>query len=112
MQSIWSIWAGLAFLITFSLTPIVGKIATRLGLVDRPNGEAKKIHKKPIPFSGISIYIGFSVILIILLATSDVLTSGLIGVKEYSGFLIGGFILMIGGYLDDRFTLPIRDSKR
>ena len=106
MPTHWFIWFALAFLTTFFITPIIIRLAKAGGVMDKPTGEAKKLHKHPIPLlGGISIYIGVAITVIVLLMTTNELTSGLIGVREYVGFLLGGLVLMVGGYFDDKLTL-------
>lgn len=107
MQSFWILPAGIAFLLSFLLTPLVARLSTKLGIVDRPNGEAKKVHRQPIPLlGGVSIFLSILIVVVALLVKDKTLTSGLIAVHQYAGFFLGGLILMIGGFLDDKFNLP------
>ncbi len=102
---------GLAFLFAFGLTPLAERIARRTGVLDHPSGEGKKIHRHPIPLLGglaIFLSIAFVVVLILVQRETDWLTSGLIGYRHYAGFLFGGAVLMVGGFLDDKFNLPPR----
>jgi UDP-GlcNAc:undecaprenyl-phosphate GlcNAc-1-phosphate transferase len=95
-----------AFLIALVLTPVVARIATRLGVVDRPTGEGKKIHARSIPLlGGAAIFVSVAAVLLHLLATTGMLTDGEITPRHYAGFLFGGLILMVGGFLDDRYNL-------
>ncbi|HEU0051086.1 MAG TPA: MraY family glycosyltransferase [Patescibacteria group bacterium] len=82
-------------------------LAARLQAVDEPKG-GRKIHVKTTPLLG-GWGIGFSLILFIVLGT----WFGWFGVRDIRstqlvGFVIGLFILMIGGFLDDRFDLSPR----
>jgi len=97
---------AIASVFSLGLTLVVSRIAARLGVVDRPTAEGKKIHARPIPLlGGIAIYVSVTIVVLHLLSTTDMLTGGEITRMHYAGFLLGGLILMIGGYLDDRFNL-------
>ena len=49
-----------AFTITFALTPLVKRLAPRLGLVDEPN--PRRINKVPMPTGGgLAVFAGFVV---------------------------------------------------
>ncbi|WP_373897943.1 glycosyltransferase family 4 protein [Haloimpatiens sp. FM7315] len=78
--------------ISFSMTPLVKRLAIKNGAMDIPKGE-RKIHKKPMPLlGGLSIYIAFSLVLI--------LKKGNVNFEEI-GILLGSTIIVIGGYIDD-----------
>ncbi|MDP4088315.1 MAG: MraY family glycosyltransferase [Bacillota bacterium] len=86
----------LAAVLSFILTPIVKKVAFKTGVIDEPKG-GRKIHKEPTPLmGGIAIYVSF--IVMIFLKSSDVSEA------EW-GIIIGGFIIMVGGILDDKRDL-------
>lgn len=96
--------AAIAFLLTFG----VRALARSWNIVDRPS-DPRKVHARPIPLlGGLSIYSAFTIVTLVVLFSSDVLTSGEITRTHYFGFLAGGLILMIGGFLDDKHTLPPR----
>lgn len=85
-----------AAVISFAVTPIVKKIAFKTGVIDIPKG-GRKIHKKPIPLlGGVGIYLAF--IVMVFLKSTEVST-------EEWGILLGGFIIMIGGIMDDKWEL-------
>lgn len=95
-----------AFVLSAAATLLVRKFARRFGLLDWP-AEPKKIHAKPTPlFGGLAIFISLVLVVSVVLWTSDALTGGEIGWPHYFGFFLGGLILMIGGYLDDKYSLP------
>src|SRR3989338_6916590 len=103
------IWVFVSATLSFCLTYGVKRLATRWNIVDKPGEHPKNIHRKPIPLlGGWAIYGGIFLCLLFLLLTSSLLTSGEITVRHYVGFLLGGFVLMLGGYLDDRYDLPPR----
>lgn len=86
----------MAAILSFIVTPIIKKIAFKTGVIDIPKGK-RKIHKKPIPLlGGLAIYIPF--ILLVALKAGDIKQA------EW-GIIIGGFIIIIGGVLDDKWEL-------
>lgn len=99
-------WFLLALALSAGLTPLAARLARRLGLMDIPDGGRKR-HTHPIPLlGGLAPFVALAVCILVLLKTSDHLTSGLVTSQQYVGFLVGGLILMIGGYLDDKYRLP------
>lgn len=97
-----------AFTIAFFATVFVRYVATRWHIVDHPH-HPKNVHTHPIPrLGGVAIFLAIAVAVIGSLVTSKWLVSGQIQYLQYIGFLLGGLILMIGGYIDDRFDLPPR----
>ncbi|MDT8715594.1 undecaprenyl/decaprenyl-phosphate alpha-N-acetylglucosaminyl 1-phosphate transferase [Clostridium sp. 19966] len=88
--------SAIAAIISFLITPLVRKLAFKFKAVDIPRG-GRKIHKVTMPrWGGISIYVSF--IVVILIKNGDV------NIKEW-GIVLGAFIILIGGMLDDRFEL-------
>lgn len=92
---------GLSLLLSF----VFRKAAIFAGIIDQPTG-GRKIHSHPIPLLG-GWGIGIAIILLILLASSwgVVFVGHLVGIQLF-GFVIGIIILLVGGFLDDRFHLP------
>lgn len=85
----------IAMVISFALTPLVKRLAVKLGIIDIPK-DARRVHNKPIPLiGGLAIYISFTVMLI----GTGIFT------KEKLALLIGGTIILIGGLLDDKYDL-------
>ena len=98
-----------SFLFAAVLSPVVIRLARRCDVLDKPTGEAKELHRKPMPLlGGLAIFIAIALVLVAFLYKGSPLLSGLVGVKQYLGFILGGFVLMIGGFLDDKFTLPAK----
>lgn len=106
----WPFPVAFAFLLTAFLTPLVMRIAVRFHVVDEPKG-GRKIHDRTVPLlGGLAIYVGLSIPLLLVLTFSNHLTAGEIDPHHIFGFLLGGAVLMVGGYLDDRYSLPPKRS--
>ncbi len=95
----------ITFTLTFTLTLLIKKIALSLNVVDNPFKE-RKIHTRPIPLlGGIAIFLGFFSILFFV---REDLIAGQLEFHHWFGFFIGACFLMIGGFLDDKYNLPIK----
>ncbi len=100
-------YAVSGFFLSFFLTFFVRRVAVYFHIVDKPSIVPKKIHTKPIAqLGGIAIYLSITFITMFLLLSGNLLTSGSITTHHYLGVLLGGLILMIGGFFDDRYELP------
>lgn len=79
-------------LISFIATPIMRKIAIKVGAVDIPKDE-RRVHKKGIPYlGGVAIYLGVIITMLIYLPINNVTNLAVI---------LGGTIIMISGLIDD-----------
>ncbi len=95
---------ALAFFISFILTFLVSRIAVRRQIVDVPDSE-RRFHKQATPtLGGLAVFGSFLLVSITMLFTGHLY--GNIPLRELIGIWIGGVILMIGGYLDDKYRLP------
>ncbi|MEK7619875.1 MAG: MraY family glycosyltransferase [Patescibacteria group bacterium] len=102
------LWGTLSFVLSFFLTLFVRRVAIYFGIIDQP-GLLRKIHTRPVAMlGGVAIFVALAAATIGILTSSDLLTSGEIDVRHYLGVLLGGLILMIGGFIDDRRELPPR----
>ena len=90
---------GLAILLTRSV-----KIWTvKQSIIDEP-GELRKVHKQSVPLlGGLAIFITFSLVAIGLATFTPYLIGKAVGQLELVGLILGGGIIMFGGYLDDRY---------
>lgn len=87
----------LTFLFVALFMPIVKRIAIHIGAIDIPN--KRKVHKVPIPrLGGVGIYAGF------------LLGYLLFGVEslQMNAILIGSFIAVLTGVIDDIKPVPAR----
>lgn len=95
-----------SFFISAFLTYGAMHLFARLGVVDRPN-LLRKIHTRQIPLGG-----GAAIFLTVLLLVMWAFWRHDIGltvtVLEAAGILFGGAILIIGGFVDDKYNLKAR----
>ncbi len=100
----------LAFILTLFLTPIIRVLMRRFKIVDEPKLEKRKIHKKRIPLGGgLAIFVSFFVIIFLVLIFTDKLRND-VGLNHLLGFFIGGLVLMVGGFLDDKYRLKAKQQ--
>ncbi len=101
---------ALAFLISFIATFLVSRIAVRSRIVDLPDVE-RRFHKRPTPtLGGIAIFSSFFLVTLAVGIFGGYLLNGNIPFRVLLGIWAGGAILMIGGYLDDRYRLSASQS--
>lgn len=85
----------IATLISFIATPLVKKLAIKVGAVDVPK-DNRRIHKKPMPhMGGLAIFAGVIIAILIFLPLD----------KSIISVLLGGFVIAIGGVIDDLWDL-------
>lgn len=95
-------------MLTFLLSPVVRYFMRRARVMDEPSIRGRKIHKKKIPYGGgVAIVISFFAVLYV--ATHFF---GHIGqdVRLYTirGMCIGIAVLLLGGFIDDKYSLRPR----
>ena len=101
-------FGAFAFVVSFFSTLFVRYFATKCGILDKPL-HPKNVHTHAIPrLGGLAIFFAVALAVIISLVSSHWLTSGSITLHQYIGFLVGALVLMIGGFVDDKFDLPPR----
>ena len=87
----------IVFLFVVIFIPIVKRIAIHIGALDIPN--ARKVHKVPIPrLGGLGIYAGF-LLGYMLFGRESI---------QMNAVLIGSFIIVITGMIDDIKPVPAR----
>lgn len=78
------------------LTPLVKRFAIKIDVIDVPK-DKRRVHKKPVPLlGGIAIYLSF---LFTVIIKKGALTN------PEKGILIGATIIVIAGFLDDKYEL-------
>lgn len=96
------------FLLSISLTvllvPAIKKLALHFRVYDLP--ARRKIHQTPtLLLGGLAIFASFALSLFIYLLTARPDFS-IIPLKYFWAILIGGAVLTLGGFLDDKYNLP------
>ncbi len=82
----------ISFIFTFATTPVVRRLAYRIGAVDVPK-DKRRVHKRPTPrIGGLAIIFGF---MVAVLCFNDDWSKGTISI------LIGALILAVLGIVDD-----------
>ncbi len=92
--------------VAFALTPLVARLAGRLGIVDKP--DSRKMHAEPVPrLGGVAILIGLAAgsLALGLVKGWDVLLK-LFGDEHYLSLLVPCLIVFTVGFLDDIRGLP------
>lgn len=98
----------IAFLLSIIFVPLVRRWAVKKGIVDVPN-EPRKIHQKPVPLlGGWAVFGAFALALLFYTFCTDRVLGGFMLPKFVAGIILGGLILMLGGYLDDKYRLKPR----
>jgi UDP-GlcNAc:undecaprenyl-phosphate/decaprenyl-phosphate GlcNAc-1-phosphate transferase len=84
----------ITFLVSLLLTPIVKKLSIKIKAVDYPGG--RKLHAEVMPrLGGVAIFIATGVGYLFLDINSIYMTE----------IIIGAFIILLTGFLDDKYTL-------
>jgi len=92
---------ALAFIISFVATPIAKKVAFYIGAVDVPKDD-RRMHRKPIArLGGLAIFSGFIISLMFGLVCTIIGVIGIIPNAQLLGMLIGVFIIVGIGIVDD-----------
>ena len=90
----------IALIVAFIATPLVKKLAFKLGAVDIPKDD-RRMHSAPIALlGGAAIVAGFVVAL-----TYNIIAGEIPPDRSSAGLLAGILVLLICGFLDDRFVL-------
>jgi UDP-GlcNAc:undecaprenyl-phosphate GlcNAc-1-phosphate transferase len=86
------------------LTPKIRKLAEKFGIVDAQTG-GRHIHKNPTALLGGLAVFGAFLGGLIVAWLFGWLNDGVLKNAQISGIVFGGIVLMIGGFLDDKFKL-------
>jgi UDP-GlcNAc:undecaprenyl-phosphate GlcNAc-1-phosphate transferase len=102
-----------AFLLTYALTPLAGRLGVRWGLVDRPGGRRR--HAGIIPRTGgLALFGGFFVTVLLITILPEVLPAPLAAwfparndpneMRRLVALLVGSLYCAVFGLLDDRLN--------
>lgn len=103
---------AIAALLAWGLGSLVRRYALAHHIVDDPSIDpTRRLHHEPIPLLG-GVAVGTAVLLTVaFVAGVTPLFDGRFLLPEHIlGILVGVIIILLGGYLDDRFRLPARLS--
>lgn len=97
-------------ILSLILTPLLAALMYKLKVVDKPRSNSRKIHKKKVPYGGgLAVFLSFFIV--IAAAYWGARQFGVdIESKHLLGLFIGGAVLMVGGFLDDKFVLPAKEQ--
>ena len=110
MNLIYAVSFTLAFFISFIATFFVSRVALKRNIVDYPDRQ-RHFHPNPTPtLGGIAVFASFLIVTLLVGVFGGYLINGNIPLIIILAIWGGGLILMIGGYLDDRYHLPPRYS--
>jgi len=92
----------LSFLLSAGFTYLSTKLSMHFGIVDKPDGNRKK-HSQATPLlGGVAIFLSF---FIVIFLSVDRVLSGNLTLFHWLGVFVGACILMIGGFIDDKYGL-------
>jgi UDP-GlcNAc:undecaprenyl-phosphate GlcNAc-1-phosphate transferase len=86
---------GAALALAIGMTPVVRRLAHRIGLTDQPG--PRKIHAEPVPFVGLAIYAAVTLALLVFGERHEV--------AQVAGILLGATLVSSLGLWDDRRPL-------
>ena len=86
----------ISFLLSYLLTPFVGKIALKLNYLDHP--KSNKVHAHPVPLlGGVAIFLAFLITLL--------LKANTFYLPPIIMFSLGCFVLLLVGLIDDKMGM-------
>lgn len=103
-------WFTLALALSAILTPLVRCLAIKWSILDIPTTSPRKIHNVPKPLLGGIAVFGAFLITITAYVIAGKPDFQIAPVKFFLGIILSGTILMIGGFLDDKYNLPPKFS--
>lgn len=97
----------LSFLAVIIITPLIKRFALKRNIVDDPRiYPERKIQGQPVPLlGGMAIFLSFSLVLLYYTLFTNRVLGGYMLTKHVAGIIMAGLLLMIGGYLDDKYNL-------
>lgn len=96
----------ITFLLSLFLTKVVLELMKKINVVDIPHGERKR-HKKKIPLGGgLAIMASFFVVSFWLY--SQGILGGDVSYRNFFGLFFGSLVLIVGGFLDDKYNLKAK----
>jgi UDP-GlcNAc:undecaprenyl-phosphate GlcNAc-1-phosphate transferase len=97
-----------AFLLAFFLTPLVRAVMIRYQIIDKPQKNSRKIHTTPVALGGgIAVFLSFFLMVFIARFGLGDLGSDIIS-RHLIGLCVASLVLIIGGLIDDKYSLSAR----
>jgi len=102
--------AFLTFVVSFLLTPLIGRLSQYVGAIDLParlrqkteRGYNTRLHSNPYPkLGGLAMFIAMALVAVGLLVFSNEFKN----VSSYTGVLLGIIIIVVLGFLDDIYEI-------
>lgn len=95
----------IAFVVTVAITPLVKKLAWKIGTVDVPR-PPRWLHKNPVPkMGGLAIFLS-TLIAVVLYINFGEINYHVVPLKFITAMVSAGAVLIVGGILDDKYDLP------
>lgn len=89
------------------LSWLTRSVMIRLGIVDRPEGSERKIHRAPIALGGgVAVYLAMCLGVALLVVTDTIGTT--VPVTQLVAVGVAGLVIIMGGITDDRHALAPR----
>ena len=96
-----------AFVLALAITPLVRSFAIRFGFMDVPR-PPRNLHAKPVAkLGGVALYLA-TIIMIGLYVLAGNVDHDIIPTQFIGAIIAGGLVLIIGGFIDDRYDLPAK----
>ncbi len=96
---------GSAAVISMILTPAIIWLARHWEVMDEPK-EGRKIHRQSTPLlGGLAPFLSFGIVVLAIIFFAPQFFAPALPIKKIIGLLVSGLVLMIGGFLDDRYNL-------
>ena len=98
-------FALFAFIMAVLTTPMVRYLARKVGAMDIPR-PPRNLHAAPVAkLGGLAVYISIALGILIYVFAGNI-DPTVVPFKFVWATLLGGLVLMIGGFLDDKYDLP------
>ncbi len=98
-------YAVIAFALAVIITPIIRKLAFRVNAVDVPR-PPRNLHSHTVAkLGGLAVFLSTAIVTLLYVYAGGV-DPLIVPFKFIWAMLIGGLVLMIGGFLDDKYDLP------
>ncbi len=92
-------------MLSLLFTILIRQVATNYYIVDRPQSAERKVHKKPTPLlGGMAIFLAMF-LMIFIVRYFGLANFSLVPDKFIWGVFVGASLIILGGFLDDKYNL-------